>query len=115
MSYKCRARSGWNGYKYIMLSEFFINLLLGSFRDPILWIISLVFASNIISSLFYKKLLYLGMAGVIWGFIRLYVYKNFGEIFSFNQSLLLILTCLILMVIMGSLFYLIFKYLKSTS
>lgn len=96
-----------------MFSEFFINLVLGSFRDPILWIISIVFASNIISSLFYKKLLYLGMAGIFWGFIRLYVYKNFGQIFSFYQSLLLILTCLTLMVIIGSLFYLFFKYVKS--
>ena len=96
-------------------NDFIISLLIGSFRDPILWIISIVIASNITSSLFNKKLLYLSIAGIIWGYIRLYVYKSFGEEFTLNQTFVLILLCLIIMVSIGSSVYLLFKYLKSNT
>ena len=95
--------------------NFINNLIIGSLRDPILWIISIVFASNIISNVFIRKIFYLAIAGIIWGFIRLYVYKSFGEIFTFNQTLLLILMCLILMISLGSLLFYIFKLFKSTT
>ena len=95
--------------------NFIFNLIIGSLRDPILWIISIVFASNIISNVFIRKIFYLAIAGIIWGYIRLYVYKSFGEIFTFNQTLLLILMCLILMISLGSLLFYIFKLIKSNT
>ena len=95
--------------------NFINNLIIGSLRDPILWIISIVFASNIISNVFIRKIFYLAIAGIIWGYIRLYVYKSFGEIFTFNQTLLLILMCLILMISLGSLLFYIFKLIKSNT
>ena len=98
-----------------MDNDFIVNLLLGSFRDPILWILSIVIASNITSSLFSKKLFLLAVAGVIWGYIRLYVYKSFGEEFSLNETIVLIMLCLIIMVFIGSLVYFVFKLIKSNT
>ena len=98
-----------------MNDNFIITLIMGSFRDPILWIIAIVFASNIISNVFKRKIFYLAIAGIIWGYIRLYVYKSFGEIFTLNQTILLILMCLILMISIGSLLFYVFKLFKSYS
>ena len=98
-----------------MSDNFIITLIIGSFRDPILWIIAAVFASNIISKFFRYKLFLLSIAGIIWGFIRLYIYKSFGEVFTFNQTILLLLVCLLLMITIGIIFYFIFNYLKSNS
>jgi len=92
---------------------FIINLIIGSLRDPILWILSIVLASNIISKAFKTKLFYLSIAGIVWGYIRLYVYRSFGEDFSFNESIILLLICLLLMVIMGSIIFFIFNLFKS--
>tara|TARA_B100001142_G_C14187559_1_gene598675 strand:- start:381 stop:677 length:297 start_codon:yes stop_codon:yes gene_type:complete len=96
-----------------MSDNFIISLIIGSLRDPILWIIAAVFASNIISKFLKYKLFLLSIAGIIWGFIRLYIYKSFGEVFTFNQTLLLLLVCLLLMITLGTIFYFIFNYLKS--
>ena len=93
--------------------NFINNLIIGSLRDPILWIITIVFASNIISNVFKRKIFYLAIAGIIWGFIRLYVYKSFGEILTYNQTILLLLICLILMISLGSLLFYVFKLFKS--
>ena len=98
-----------------MNDNFIITLIMGSFRDPILWIIAAVFASNIISKFFRYKLFLLSIAGIIWGFIRLYIYKSFGEVFTFNQTILLLLVCLLLMITIGIIFYFIFNLLKSNS
>ena len=95
--------------------NFINNLIIGSLRDPILWIIATVFASNIISNVFKRKIFYLAIAGIIWGFIRLYVYKSFGEILTYNQTILLLLMCLILMISIGSLLFYIFKLFKSNT
>ena len=95
--------------------NFINNLIIGSLRDPILWIIATVFASNIISNVFKRKLFYLAIAGIIWGFIRLYVYKSFGEILTYNQTILLLLICLILMISLGSLLFYVFKLFKSNT
>lgn len=94
----------------------FINLLIsGSLKDPILWILSLVIASNILSNSFKMKLFYLSVAGIIWGYIRLYIYKSFGQLFSFEQTLLLLFICFMLMILFGSFFYFAIKYIKSNS
>ena len=98
-----------------MSDNFIITLIMGSFRDPILWIIAAIFASNIISKFFRFKLFLLSIAGIIWGFIRLYIYKSFGEVFTFNQTILLLLVCLLLMITIGIIFYFIFNLLKSNS
>ena len=98
-----------------MSDNFIITLIMGSFRDPILWIIAAIFESNIISKIFRYKLFLLSIAGIIWGFIRLYIYKSFGEVFTFNQTILLLLVCLLLMITIGTIFYFIFNYLKSNS
>ena len=98
-----------------MNDNFIITLIMGSFRDPILWIIAAIFASNIISKFFRYKLFLLSIAGIIWGFIRLYIYKSFGEVFTFNQTILLLLVCLLLMITIGIIFYFIFNLLKSNS
>ena len=95
--------------------NFINNFIIGSLRDPILWIIATVFASNIISNVFKRKLFYLAIAGIIWGFIRLYVYKSFGEILTYNQTILLLLICLILMISLGSLLFYVFKLFKSNT
>ena len=95
--------------------NFINNLIIGSLRDPILWIISIVFASNIISNVFIRKIFYLAIAGIIWGYIRLYVYKSFGEIFTFNQTILLLLICLMLMMSLGGLLFYLFKLFKSNT
>ena len=95
--------------------NFINNLIIGSLRDPILWIIATLFASNIISNVFKRKLFYLAIAGIIWGFIRLYVYKSFGEILTYNQTILLLLICLILMISLGSLLFYVFKLFKSNT
>ena len=98
-----------------MYINFINNLIIGSLRDPILWIIATVFASNIISNVYKRKLFYLAIAGIIWGFIRLYVYKSFGEILTYNQTILLLLICLILMISLGSLLFYVFKLFKSNT
>ena len=98
-----------------MSDNFIITLIMGSFRDPILWIIAAIFASNIISKFFRYKLFLLSIAGIIWGFIRLYIYKSFGEVFTFNQTILILLVCLLLMITIGIIFYFIFNLLKSNS
>ena len=98
-----------------MDNDFIMNLLLGSFKDPILWILSIVIASNITSSLFSKKIFFLAVAGIIWGYIRLYVYKSFGQEFTLSETFTLIMVCLVIMVFIGSLTYLILKCFKSNS
>ena len=95
--------------------NFINNLIIGSLRDPILWIIATVFASNIISNVFKRKLFYLAIAGIIWGFIRVYIYKSFCEILTYNQTILLLLICLILMISLGSLLFYVFKLFKSNT
>ena len=98
-----------------MSYDFFHLLIIGSIKDPILWILSLVISSNVISSSFQKKLFYLSIAGIIWGYIRLYVYKSFGQQFNYEETLLLLFVCLLLMISVGMIFYFIIRYLKSSS
>ena len=105
---------GEDGFKNIMNYDFFHLLIIGSIKDPILWILSLVISSNVISSSFHKKLFYLSIAGIIWGYIRLYVYKSFGQQFNFEETLLLLLVCLLLMISVGIIFYFLIRYLKSS-
>ena len=98
-----------------MDNNFILNLFTGSLRDPILWIMAIVLASNIISKTFKTKLFYLSITGIVWGYLRLYVYRSFGEDFSFNESIILLFICLLLMVLIGSIIFFIFNLFKSNT
>ena len=96
------------------MNETFITLLLfGSLKDPILWILSFTIGSGLLVKKNNNIYLYLLIAGIIWGFIRLYVYKALGESLNNIQALLLIISCLILMLIIGSCFKLLIKLIKT--
>jgi len=94
------------------MNETFITLLLfGSLKDPILWILSFTIGSGLLVKK--NNNIYLLIAGIIWGFIRLYVYKALGESLNDIQALLLIISCLILMLIIGNCFRLLIKLIKT--
>ena len=86
-------------------------LLFGSLKDPILWILSFTIGSGLLVK--NNNNIYLLIAGIIWGFIRLYVYKALGESLNDIQALLLITSCLILMLIIGNCFRLLIKLIKT--
>ena len=96
-----------------MTVDFFTILILGTIKDPILWILSTIIASNILVRTISKKLLYLFLSGLLLGFIRLHIYKSFGEIFTSEQTILLIFTCIILMIATGNAVFIIFNYFKT--
>jgi len=98
-----------------MTQEYIIKLILGIISSPILWILSSVIASNVIPKPFSHKLLYLSISGILLGYICLYVWKAKGEIFIAYQTFTLIFLSLIIMLFVGSLFYLIFNIFKSRS
>jgi len=57
------------------MSETFLTLLLfGSVKDPILWILGFVIGSGLLTKKNKYMYFYLFIAGIIWGFIRLYIY-----------------------------------------
>jgi len=137
------------------MNEPFLTLLIvGSIKDPMLWILG--FATSLIvegktyishqrkenipksaqindigkaardtkttkdtkgSGILFKKYIYLCIylliVGVIWGLIRLYIYKALGEILTINQTLLLIFICVLLMLIIGLIFNSLIKLIKS--
>ena len=96
-----------------MTLDFFTILILGTIKDPILWILSTIIASNILVRTISKKLLYLFLSGLLLGFIRLHIYKSFGEIFTSEQAILLIFTCIILMIATGKVLLIFFNYFKT--
>ena len=98
-----------------MTLEYITKLILGIISSPILWILSAVISSNIIPKPFSHKLLYLSISGILLGFICLYIWKAKGEMFLLYQSCTLIFLSLIIMLFVGSLFYLIFNIFKSRS
>lgn len=54
-----------------MTTDFLLLLILGTIKDPILWILASIIGSNILATSVYKKLLYLIVSGFVLGFIRL--------------------------------------------
>ena len=96
-----------------MTLDFFTILILGTIKDPILWILSTIIASNILVRTISKKLLCLFLSGLLLGFIRLHIYKSFGEIFTSEQAILLIFTCIILMITTGNVLFIVFNFFKT--
>ena len=96
--------------------EFLKIVISGSIKDPILWIISFIIGSRIILKINIKLInLYLFLSGIIWGFIRVYIYNALGEELLINQVSLIILTCLLFMVLLGNFLFLINYILKTNS
>ena len=96
--------------------EFLKIVISGSIKDPILWIISFIIGSRIILKINIKLInLYLFLSGIIWGFIRVYIYNALGEELLINQVSLIILTCLLFMVLLGNFLFLINYFLKTNN
>ena len=98
-----------------MTTDFLLLLILGTIKDPILWILASIIGSNILATSVYKKLLYLIVSGFVLGFIRLNIYKAFGESFSSIQTISLVFVCILFMLILGLVFYNLFKLIKTMS
>ncbi len=98
-----------------MTIDFLFLLIIGTIKDPILWIFSGILGSNILTKSISKKVIYLFISGLILGFIRLNIYKSFGENFTINQSLGLIFISVLFMYLLGIFFYIIFKLLKTST
>tara|TARA_B100000686_G_scaffold73466_1_gene79288 strand:+ start:2927 stop:3226 length:300 start_codon:yes stop_codon:yes gene_type:complete len=97
------------------MNETFITLLLfGSIKDPILWILGFIIGSGLIIKKNTNIYLYLCIAGFIWSFIRLYIYKALGESFDTIMTLQLIFVCWILMLLVGLFFKLTISYIKQS-
>jgi len=98
-----------------MTTDFLLLLILGTIKDPILWILASIIGSNILATSVYKKLLYLIVSGFVLGFIRLNIYKAFGESFSSIQTISLVFVCILFMLILGLVFFNLFKLIKTMS
>ena len=96
--------------------EFLKIVMNGSLKDPILWILSFIIASGIILKINIKHInLYLFISGVIWGFIRVYIYKALGEVILINEASMIILICLVFMILLGNIIFIINYVLKTKS
>ena len=94
---------------------FILLLIIGTIKDPILWILGGIIGSNILANSISKKMMYLFISGFILGFIRLNIYKSFGESFTSVQTLTLITVCILFMISLGMLFYKLFKLFRTVS
>ena len=79
---------------------FWSAILLGSLRDPILWIVSVIFAWDLERSL-QKTLVFLISAGLIWGGIRVAVYMGHGEVLGSAERFWMVGVCVLMMVTLG--------------
>ncbi len=96
------------------MEEKFVSVLIqGSIIDPILWILSFVIGSSLLIKNLKKIYAYLLLSGLIWGLIRLYVYKALGENLNLIESFQLIFVCIFIMLITGLIFYFIINLFKS--
>ena len=98
-----------------MTIDFFFLLMIGTIKDPILWILSVIIGSNVLAKSIAKKIMYLFLSGLILGLIRLNIYKSFGENFTSSQTLLLVFICILFMALVGIFFYMIFKLFKTVT
>jgi len=98
-----------------MDKSFILLLLIGTIKDPILWILAGIIGSNILANSISKKIMYLFISGFILGFIRLNIYKSFGESFTSVQTLTLITICILFMLSLGMLFFKLFKLIRTVS
>ncbi len=83
-----------------MSLDFLAILLGGSIRDPILWIVGVIFGWDHERG-FERAISLFVITGGIWGGIRVAIYLSFGEEFSASGILALVLVCIGLMVGVG--------------
>ena len=83
-----------------MSLDFFAILLGGSIKDPILWVVGVIFGWDIERG-FERAIGFFVIAGAIWGGIRAAVYLSFGEVLGASGVLGLVLVCMGLMVGVG--------------
>ena len=96
------------------MDDQFITLLIkGAIRDPILWILSFVLGSGLLIKKLVNIYFYLFIGGLIWGFIRLYIYKALGESLDISQTFQLIFISIILIILLGIFFYFIINLIKT--
>ena len=68
----------------------------GSIRDPILWIVGLIFGWDVERE-FKKSLWFFLIAGAVWGGIRVAIYGSLEENLGFLASISIVGTCIGLM------------------
>ena len=82
--------------------EIWSAIMLGSFRDPILWIVAFIFGWDVDRN--YRRTgVFLVVAGFIWGGIRVAVYTGRGAELDRFEGLLIIVVCVALMSLVGGL------------
>ena len=83
------------------MSLAFLTILLGgSIRDPILWIVGVIFGWDLERG-FRRSVGIFVVAGAVWGGIRVAIYLSFGEELRAFGALGLVLVCVGLMVGVG--------------
>ncbi len=81
--------------------EVWSAIVIGSFRDPILWIVAFIFGWDVDRGV-RRTGVFLVVAGLIWGGIRVSVYSGRGADLSSSQGLIIIAVCVVLMGLVGS-------------
>ena len=81
--------------------EVWLAIVFGSCRDPILWLVAFIFGWDAERKTG-KTVIFLAVAGFIWGGIRVSVYAGRGEELSRVQGLVIIGFCVLLMVCLGA-------------
>lgn len=82
--------------------EVWSAIVLGSFRDPILWIVAFIFGWDIEREA-RRTAVFLVVAGLIWGGIRVSVYTGRGAELSSSEGLVIVGVCVALMGAVGGL------------
>ena len=82
--------------------EVWVAILFGSLRDPILWIVAVIFGWDVEREA-RRTTVFLVVAGLIWGGIRVAVYNGRGAELSGSEGLVIISVCVVLMVGIGGL------------
>ena len=76
------------------------GIISGSLRDPILWIVALIFGWDVERPI-RQAIQFLLAAGFIWGCIRVAVYSSFGTGLNTVQGMMIITACIVLMGLVG--------------
>ena len=83
-----------------MSLDFLAILLGGSIRDPILWIVGVIFGWDLERG-FRRAICFFVITGAVWGGIRVAIYLSFGEKLGASGVLGLVSVCVGLMVAVG--------------
>ena len=83
-----------------MSLDFLAILFGGSIRDPILWIVGVIFGWDLERGI-ERAICFLVITGGIWGGIRVAIYLSFGEELAASGVLGLVMVCMGLMLGVG--------------